>query len=178
MEGRIPAGANGTLILVLLSFMLGGCATHQVKLYPGPALPEQQIATVQTDMTVVIKAVDGEAMGEGLADVELQLLPGRHRVQFGFTHETCFNLEFMQDRQCRRFDFGDFLVTFEAKAGHHYRIAVNSWMAGWQPYLIDKSDGDRSSEAGKGSFFLGQEVSGRPTGMPDAKPSTLPPSHD
>ncbi len=170
MEGRIPAGASGTLILVLLAFVVGGCAATQVKLYPGPALPEQQIATMRTDMTVVIKAVDGEPIGEGLSDAELQLLPGRHRVQFAFTHETCFNLEFMQEWQCRRFDFGDFLLTFDAKAGHHYRIAVNSWMANWQPYIIDKGSGNGRDENGKESFFLSQEVPGTPAGVPDAKP--------
>ncbi len=124
------------------------------------------------DMPVVIKAVDGRSMGEGVSDAELQLLPGRHKVQFGFTHEICFDLDTMMmgDRRCKRFDSGDFLLSFDAKAGHHYQITVNSWMSGWQPYVIDQSSGNRSSnEDGKGSFYLSQELSGTPTGKPDEK---------
>ncbi len=179
METRISRSAIGARFALLLAFVLGGCATTQVKLYSGPALSEQQVATVGKDMPVVIKAVDGKAVEQGASDIELQLLPGRHQVQFGFTHEICFDLEtMMRDRRCKRFDLGDFVLTFDAKAGHHYQIAVNSWMAGWQPYIIDKASENSSDANGKESFFLSQEVSRTPKPMPDVQPSRPLPYHD
>ncbi len=118
MGGRISLGAAGVLTLGLAACLLGGCATAPVKPYAGPALPEQQLVTLRADMPLVIKALDGKAIGQGLSDVDLQLLPGRHEVEFGYSHEICFYVDRMRGRECKSFYSGDVVLTFEAIAGH------------------------------------------------------------
>jgi hypothetical protein len=141
MEGRIPVGGAGVLTLVLVACVLGGCATTPIRLYSGPALPERQLATLRTEMPIVIKAVDGEAVGQGASGVDLQLLPGRHEVRFGYSHEICFYVERTRGRECKSFYSGDVVLAFEAMAGHHYKLAVASSMTGWQPYIEDATSG-------------------------------------
>lgn len=141
MEGRISARAGGTLTLALVACVLGGCATAPIKLYSGPALPEQQIATLRADIPIVIKAVDGEAVGRGVSDVAVQLLPGKHEVQFGYSHEICFYVDRAGGRECKRFYSGNVSLAFDAIAGHQYKIAVASSMTGWQPYIVDQATG-------------------------------------
>jgi hypothetical protein len=141
MEGRISARALGAATLVLAACILGGCATAPIRLYSGPDLSEQQVATLRADIPIEIKAVDEEAVGKGVSDVALQLLPGKHEVRFGYTHEICFYVDRIRGRECKTFYSGDVQLAFEAAAGHHYKIAVASSMTGWQPYILDTASG-------------------------------------
>ena len=135
------ASIHGMVGVALVAHIAAACAAPSIKLYPGPALPGSQIATLRADDSIAIKAVDGEKIPAGASDVELQLLPGRHQAQFGYTHEICYYLEVSRGRECRQFYYGDVVLKFEALPGHSYKIYAGSMMAGWRPYIQDRTSG-------------------------------------
>ena len=63
---------------------LGACATPVISLYPDPARPTEQIATVSTDAPIVIRPVNDQVI-RWTAGATLALLPG--------THEICFHTD-------------------------------------------------------------------------------------
>ncbi len=142
MRTRLSANFVCKLISVALvvSFSVG-CATTPIKLYPGPALPRAQIATLGADSPIAIMSVDGEKAPPGASNVELQLLPGRHTVQFGYQRETCFYVNVTRGRECKEFYSGDVVLEFEAVPGHAYWIYAASTVGGWRPYIADTADG-------------------------------------
>lgn len=142
MGTRLSANfACELLSVALVVCFSAGCAATPIKLYPGPALPRAQIATLGADSPIAIVSVDGEKVSPGASNVEMQLLPGRHTVQFGYQRETCFYVNVTRGRECKRFYSGDVVLEFEAVSGHDYWIYAASTVGGWRPYIVDKADG-------------------------------------
>ena len=68
--------------LIALALVLGGCATHSLKMYEGPEKPVSEVATVRLwSPGVIVRSIDGKpAMSTG-RESHAYLNPGDHEFK-------------------------------------------------------------------------------------------------
>jgi hypothetical protein len=132
--------------LVLLTFAVS-CA-HE-KMYSGPKLPDDQLATLEATTPMWLVSVDGHHISSfGLHDtVRVKLLPGPHKVELGFSSMqtgTAVDIygNFAGVRQ-ETWSKRNFPITFTARAGYRYvahpgRIGASDWEPFISESLSDK----------------------------------------
>jgi hypothetical protein len=96
---------RGTLQLAALIFGLSGCSATQA--YPGPELPQEQVAIIELCPTCQLEGLDGRQPPSSSSS-QWQVLPGEHTVDV-----TLFEVEEHQ---------GTLQVAFIAKPGIEYYV--------------------------------------------------------
>ena len=121
--------------IVLLALSVS-CA-HE-KMYSGPKLPDEQLATLEATAPMWLVSVDGHRLSSfGLHDtVRVKILPGQHNI------EVAYSARDMGTGVDKYGNFGrvrqetwsgkNFPITFTAKAGYRYvahpgRIGASDW---------------------------------------------------
>ena len=110
---RVEHSHTLSIFLCLLSLLLGACTAELKRAYSGPEQPPERVVLLkhQTGFlrpSVYFVRIDGVPLSERkhhFGDVEL--LPGRHEVEFGF--QTAFG-----------FSTENATVAFKAEANHEY----------------------------------------------------------
>jgi hypothetical protein len=127
--------------VVFLAFA-GSCA-HE-KMYSGPTLPDEQLATLEATTPMWLVTVDGHHMSSfGLHDtVRVKLLPGPHNIEVSYNSMTTRtavdqygNFGRVRDETWSKRNFP---ITFTARAGYRYvahagRIGASNW----EPYVTE-----------------------------------------
>jgi hypothetical protein len=113
-------------------------------MYSGPALPDDQLATLEATTPMWLVSVDGHHMSSfGLHDtVRVKILPGSHNVEVGYSSmETGTAVDkygnFGRVRE-ETWSKKNFPITFTARAGYRYvahagRIGTSDW----EPYITE-----------------------------------------
>jgi hypothetical protein len=114
---------------VLTTLLACGCAVapRHYDFYSGATQPLQDLAVLRVKADLkeprrpIIRAIDGNPVsnriaGQDRSDLELRLLPGRHKVRFGYLQFTLVGMMYS------RFDQ---TITFDAVAGRSYEIHID-----------------------------------------------------
>lgn len=82
---KAAGSRNGYLIAVGVMTLLAISCVHE-KMYSGPTLPDDQLATLEATTPMWLVSVDGRHMSSlGLHDtVRVKLLPGEHKVEVSY----------------------------------------------------------------------------------------------
>jgi hypothetical protein len=127
---------------LLLLALTASCA-HE-KMYSGPTLPDDQLATLEATVPMWLVSVDGHHMSSfGLHDtVRVKILPGSHKVEVSYkSMETGTTVDqygnFAHAHQ-ESWSKQNFPLTFTAKAGYRYvahpgRIGLSDW----EPFISE-----------------------------------------
>ena len=129
------------LTLVCAAFAVS-CA-HE-KMYSGPRLPDDQLATLEATAPTWLVSVDGHHISSlGLHDtVRLKILPGPHRAEvsynsmaMGTAADQYGNLRRVHEETWSKKNYP---ITFTAKAGYRYvahpgRIGASDW----EPFITE-----------------------------------------
>jgi hypothetical protein len=127
--------------LALLALTVS-CA-HE-KMYSGPTLPDDQLATLEATVPMWLVSVDGHRMSSlGLHDtVRLKILPGLHKVEVSYNSmETGTAVDqygnFHRVHE-ETWSGKNFPLTFSARAGYRYvahagRIGASNW----EPFISE-----------------------------------------
>lgn len=105
-------------IIFVILWSMPGCAptgSYNVKMYPGPELPFNQLAFLKNTLTIIPIAVDGEKIGfwDGKNSMWIELLPGPHTVLVAFFSSSSKSV--MSSRKPVE-------LTFNPKPGRYYKI--------------------------------------------------------
>jgi len=136
-EKQLP----GLLAVALLALNVS-CA-HE-KMYSGPTLPDDQLATLEATTPMWLVSVDGHRMSSlGLHDtVRVKLLPGEHKVEVSYNS---MEVGTAVDRygnfgrvHHETWSGGNFPLMFVAKAGYRY-VAHPGRIGGsdWEPFISE-----------------------------------------
>ena len=159
--------------LGILLLALTACATGVTKEYGGPALPEDQVALIESGPYTHIEKIDGQRV----ATLRATVLPGQHTAEMRPAE---------QEQPYREYIFYTHVsgsVRFGVEAGHRYLVYVdfvptkgpadeekgsgytekNSGYT-WIGYVLDKSTGKKI--ANTGPLPLSVEPRVFPTGLP------------
>jgi len=132
---------QGFLGLLCLAFTVS-CA-HE-KMYSGPKVPDDQLATLEATTPMWLVSVDGRHMSSfGLHDTaRVKILPGAHKVEVSYNSmETGTTVDrygnFATVRQ-ETWSKKNFPITFTARAGYRYvahagRIGASDW----EPFITE-----------------------------------------
>ncbi len=103
----------GMAMSLLLS---AACSQAVMKAYPGPELPADQTALVETGAYTQIVALDGQ----GVKAQNLSVLPGPHTIQMRIIEyqEPMYN-------QYWFYGYGDGSARFIAQPGHRYQVSIS-----------------------------------------------------
>lgn len=116
--------------------LVASCA-HE-KMYPGPTLPDNQLATLEATAPMWLVSVDGHRLSSlGLHDaVRVKILPGPHNIEVAYSAKDMGTAvdqygNFGRVRQ-ETWSGKNFPLTFTAKAGYRYvahpgRIGLSDW---------------------------------------------------
>jgi hypothetical protein len=139
--------------LAVLSLALTVSCAHE-KMYSGPTLPDDQLATLEATTPMWLVSVDGQHMSSfGLHDtVRVKILPGAHKVEVSYSSmETGTTVDrygnFATVRQ-ETWSKKNFPITFTARVGYRYvahpgRIGASDW----QPYITESlSEANKSAQ--------------------------------
>ena len=132
---------RGFLAMTCVAFMVS-CA-HE-KMYSGPKVPDDQLATLEATTPLWLITVDGHRMSSfSLHDtVRLRILPGPHKVEVSYnsmenktTMDRYGRFETVRDETWSKKNFP---ITFTARAGYRYvahagRIGTSDW----EPYITE-----------------------------------------
>ena len=132
---------SSLLALICLVFIVS-CA-HE-KMYSGPTLPDDQLATLETTTPMWLVFVDGRHMSSfGLHDtVRVKIPPGSHNVEVSFsitgTGTTVDRYGNFATVRQETWSKKNFPITFTARAGYRYvahagRIGASDW----EPYITE-----------------------------------------
>src|SRR5262245_56016943 len=130
-------------ILLLLCAALAVSCAHE-KMYSGPTLPDDQLATLEATTPTWLVSVDGHHISSfGLHDtVHLKILPGTHNVEVAYTSMTMGmavdkygNVGRVREETWSKKNYP---ITFTAKAGYRYvahpgRIGASDW----EPFITE-----------------------------------------
>lgn len=127
----------------MLCLVFAVSCAHE-KMYSGPTVPDDQLATLEATTPMWLVSVDGHHLSSfGLHDsVRVKILPGPHRVEVSYNSmETGTTVDrygnFATVRQ-ETWSKKNFPITFTARAGYRYvahagRIGVSDW----EPYITE-----------------------------------------
>jgi hypothetical protein len=134
-------GKTVRFVALFLLATLTGCATPSNKLYSGEPLPRDKIALlVSAPVTSpfnphpLIRQIDGTNIERSKWDgkAQVDLLPGNHAVSIGFVQSTFGGV---------RFSKSNYLIKFNAEAGHTYEAKVAVSTDGgddrWDAEIVD-----------------------------------------
>lgn len=142
---KLPRSACRWISAVSAFVLLGlvvSCA-HE-KLYSGPTLPDDQLATLEATTPTWLVSVDGHHISSfGLRDtVRVKILPGPHKVEVGYSSmEARTGVDqygnFAPVRQ-QTWSQRNYPINFSARAGYRYvahpgRIGASDW----EPYVTE-----------------------------------------
>ena len=99
-------------LIVILSIISAGCVSAPVHLYDGPALPEDEIATLRNQGIMRSVILDGN---DPVMAEQLSILPGEHKISFSYKPDVPLS-EYRDDKGYSE----EFTVTLEP--GHTYAI--------------------------------------------------------
>jgi hypothetical protein len=130
-------------ILLLLCAAFAVSCAHE-KMYSGPSLPDDQLATLEATTPTWLVSVDGHHISSfGLHDtVRLKILPGTHNVEVAYTGMTMGtavdkygNVGRVREETWSKKNYP---ITFTAKAGYRYvahpgRIGASDW----EPFITE-----------------------------------------
>jgi hypothetical protein len=139
-----PAGSfiYNLLTPALTTLLTVSCA-HE-KMYSGPKLPDEQLATLEATAPMWLVSVDGHKMSSiGLRDtVRVKILPGPHNIEVSYNSTDIGTGvdkygNFARMRQ-ETWSGKNFPLTFTAKAGYRYvahagRIGISDW----EPFISE-----------------------------------------
>jgi hypothetical protein len=130
---RITKRAVGGGMVVFAALLLCSCSAvrGRYKMYPGRALPRDQVAILRSSGSCYIRSVDGKKVSHhwGMDTIRVELLPGPHTVWVYCGPE--------------RRSLPDIRVEFNALPGHTYAVrqiggySTEGW--GWTAEVIDVS---------------------------------------
>jgi hypothetical protein len=131
----------GLLGLALLA-LIASCAREKV--YSGPTLPDDQLATLEATAPMWLVSVDGHKMSSfGLHEtVRVKILPGLHKVEVSYNDAEMGTAvdkygHFVRVRE-ETWSGRNFPITFTAKARYRYvahpgRIGASDW----EPFISE-----------------------------------------
>jgi hypothetical protein len=118
--------------LVVCIFALSSCGYtnhHIYKLYPGPVLPDSEVATLQFDSGIFEVTIDGMKVKRSDYQ-EIKLKPGAHEIHWGAT----FLVSVLIDAD--GYDRDETTNTVQLKAGHTYTLHKDRTTGhGYEMYL-------------------------------------------
>jgi hypothetical protein len=132
-----------------LTFLSVSCAAFAIscaheKMYSGPTLPDDQLATLEATTPTWLVTVDGHHVSSfGLHDtVRLKILPGSHTAEVSYNSRAMGTVvdkygNFVRVHQ-ETWSKKSYPVTFSAKAGYRYvahpgRIGASDW----EPFITE-----------------------------------------
>lgn len=130
-------------LLALISVVFMVSCAHE-RMYSGPTLPDEQLATLEATTPMWLVSVDGHHMSSlGLHDtVRVKILPGSHNVEVSYSSmETGTTVDrygnFARARQ-ETWSKKNFPITFTARAGYRYVAhAGRIGLSDWEPYITE-----------------------------------------
>jgi len=132
--GSAERWARGRVIVVAIALLASGCATVR---YTEPALPDDQVATLETESGVVIlRAIDGAGVGRTEPRSRVRVAPGERTVVVGYLPPAGYA--------------DSVTVVFTARPGQAYRIRgavtfipLGKWLSGsWRASVVDAATGE------------------------------------
>lgn len=123
---------KGLLSLAIVTLVLGCAGTgegYRYKLYPGPARPDNELATLEFCKPALTFRVDGMRVEQSDYEV-VDLLPGEHEIKWGAE----FGVSLLVNPAGR--DAVATEVTVELRAGHRYIVCADRTTGpGYRMYL-------------------------------------------
>jgi hypothetical protein len=114
------------------------------KMYSGPTLPDDQLATLEATTPMWLVSVDGRHMSSfGLHDtVRVKILPGPHKVEVSYssieTGTTVDGYGNLATARQETWSKKNFPITFTARAGYRYVAhAGRIGLSDWEPYVTE-----------------------------------------
>jgi hypothetical protein len=105
-----------------------GCSPSVLKMYPGPELPADEVATLEFHEPIRVNSLDGKEVSLNWGVIAV--LPGTHTISI--TYYNAFSAP-NPNVSSYKYSMSNMTLTFDAKPGHTYGIMYsregNSWSA-------------------------------------------------
>jgi hypothetical protein len=147
---RVASRGIAVLSAIPLLALVLSCASE--KLYSGPTLPDDQIATLEVTTPMWLVSVDGQHVSSfSLHDtVRVKILPGSHKVEVSYksldTRTGVDQYGHILSAREATWSKANVPITFTARPGYRY-VAHPGRIGGadWEPYIIESPPNTNSA---------------------------------